>query len=165
MSIISIKKPRAIDGASCPAVGVASAQRRPAKTSWLLLSLAACCPLGCGDSSHELETAPVSGQVTLDGKPVTSGYVIVMPPKGRMARGPIQRDGTFVMGTYASADGAQVGLHPVVVTPMPVEEGGQLLDGVAIPGKYGQAQTSGLSIDVQPGEQNNADFALTSDLK
>jgi hypothetical protein len=138
-------------------------QRRRFTASWLLLTLAACCPLGCGRASHELATAPVSGQVTLDGKPLTSGYVIMMPPQGRMARGAIQPDGSFVMGTYTSDDGAQVGQLSVAVTPMPVEEGGQASKGVPVPLKYGQAQTSGLSIGVQPGEQNKVEFALTTE--
>ncbi|WP_145060455.1 hypothetical protein [Adhaeretor mobilis] len=118
--------------------------------------------LGCGSSSHELETAPVSGRVTLDGELLTSGYVFVTPSKGRGAKGAIQPDGTFVLGTYDSADGVQVGTHSVTINPVPRDEGDRQRERVAIPRKYSQGKSSGLTVDVQAGENNKVEWALTS---
>ncbi|QDS99948.1 hypothetical protein [Adhaeretor mobilis] len=117
---------------------------------------------GCGGSGHELSVAPVSGVVTLDGEPLAEGYVSILVGKGRMGRGAIQSDGTFVIGTYGDADGAQVGSHTVVIKPVPRDEGGGKKNRVPIPKRYGKSNTSGLSIDVKPGEQNKLVLGLTT---
>ncbi|TWU27584.1 carboxypeptidase regulatory-like domain-containing protein [Bythopirellula polymerisocia] len=119
---------------------------------------------GCGGASHELETAPVTGTVKMDGQPVTSGYVFILPGKGRMAKGSIQEDGTFVMSTYDEGDGVQVGEHPVIVTPIPAGEGTPRPKGRAteIPPKYMKASSSGLTINVQPGDSNQLNLELSS---
>lgn len=127
----------------------------------VLLATAACKP------SHERETAPVRGVVKLDGKPLPSGYVFLSPPSGRMAKGAIQEDGSFVLGTYHADDGAQVGKHPVVVAPLPGDERRGIAPEriVNIPPKYSAAATSGLTIDVKSGEENEATLELSSSEK
>ncbi len=132
-------------------------------SQWVWLIGIAIATLGCGGSSHELETAPVSGRVTLDGEPLASGYVFVTPSRGRGAKGAIQSDGTFVLGTYESADGAQVGTHSVTVSPIPQDEGAGRRVRVAIPRKYSRAKSSGLTFEVKPGEDNNLELALSSE--
>lgn len=134
---------------------------RKGRGRWLL-SLLILAALGCGGSSHELETALVRGTVTLDGNPVTGGYVFIVPGKGRMAKGVIQSDGTFVMGTYESSDGVQVGTHPVIVTPVPADEGSGRQNAVPIPRKYAVASTSGLTCEVRTGEENTLNLVLAS---
>lgn len=117
---------------------------------------------GCGGSDYELKVARVSGVVTLDGEPLAEGYVSILVRKGRMGRGAIQSDGTFVIGTYKDADGAQVGSHTVVVKQVPRDEGGGKKNRVPIPKRYGKSNTSGLSIDIKPGEQNELILKLTT---
>lgn len=119
---------------------------------------------GCGGSSYELETATVSGTVTIDGQPLSSGYVYVLASKGRMAKGIIQEDGSFVLGTYDSDDGAQVGTHPVIVVPVPVDEGAPRPDrnSITLPRKYTNARTSGLRVTVEPGDANRLELDLQS---
>lgn len=116
---------------------------------------------GCAPS-HQLPTAPVSGTVTLDGKPVASGYVIALPSMGRMAKGAIQSDGSFVLSTYHKADGAQVGTHPLIVTPVPPDEGSGPRNVVPIPRRYAKASSSGLTIEVPKGGLDGFQIALTT---
>lgn len=120
---------------------------------------------GCGGASHELETAAVSGTVKIDGRPLSSGYVYVLPSKGRMAKGIVQEDGSFVLGTYESDDGAQVGTHSVIVVPVPADEGSRKPDrsSVKIPRKYAKANNSGLTATVKSGDSNLLELDLQSD--
>ena len=120
--------------------------------------------IGCGRPAHQLDTAPVRGQVTLDGQPLPSGYVVVPTARGRMASGKIQPDGTFVLSTYEEGDGAQVGTHPVVVNEVPPDEFSSVpaRNRVPIPSRYASAGTSGLQVTVQSGEENVLDLQLTT---
>ena len=118
---------------------------------------------GCGRPAHQLDTAAVRGTVTLDGQPLPGGYVYVTPSKGRAAKGKIQSDGTFVLGTYQKADGVQVGAHPVTVAPVPSDELGPMEAAVSIPEKYQKARTSGLTIEVIPGDENEVALRLLSE--
>jgi hypothetical protein len=102
--------------------------------------------------------------VTLDGKPLPSGYVVVPTARGRMASGKIQLDGTFVLSTYEEGDGAQVGTHPVVVNEVPPDEFSSVpaVNRVPIPPRYASAGTSGLQVTVIPGEENVLELVLTT---
>jgi hypothetical protein len=116
---------------------------------------------GCGKSKGP-EVAEAHGIVTLDGKPVTEGFVFVTPSKGRMAKGEIQSDGSFVLGTFTNKDGVQVGQHPVTVLPPPAVEGSAPRKGSeTIPAHYGQARSSGLVADIQAGQTNELKLELT----
>jgi len=132
-----------------------------ARGSCLLVALC-----GCGAPSHELETAPVRGRVTLDGAPLPSGYVFVLPKKGRMAKGTIQNDGAFTLSTYRQGDGAQVGCHSVIVTEVPSDErsvaGQGAIVRVPVPRRYAVASTSGLSVDVKSNARNEVELTLTN---
>lgn len=74
----------------------------------LLLTLPA-----CGRSRPSV--APVSGRITLDGKPVTTGVVFFYPETGRPATGPIDTDGRYRLSTFTPTDGALPGSHRVVI--------------------------------------------------
>jgi hypothetical protein len=135
-------------------------------TTWLTLlghvaALAIVTLAGCGRPSFQLETSPVRGTVTLDDRPLPSGYVVVPTMKGRMATGRIQPDGTFEMTTYSPGDGVQTGSQRVIVTPAPGDE--PVEKRVPIPQRYQQAGTSGLTIDVKPGEEHVLDLKLTTE--
>jgi hypothetical protein len=125
----------------------------------LLTLLSSCRP------SYQRDTAPVRGRVTVDGQPVTSGYVIVTPSSGRMAKGIIQDDGSFIMGTYSASDGVQLGSHSVVVHPVPSDESSSRSrppTGPKIPERYGLAGTSQLRIEVTNDGNENWNLQLTS---
>ena len=130
----------------------------------LILILFAMGVIGCGRPAYQLETASVRGKVTLDGRPLPSGYVVVPTARGRMASGEIQSDGTFVLSTYEQGDGAQVGTHPVVVNEVPPDEFADVPEErrVRIPTRYTSAGTSGLTVDVKSDEDNFLELKLTS---
>jgi hypothetical protein len=117
---------------------------------------------GCGKPSHQLDTAPFKGKVTLDGQPFGSGYVVFSTTRGRMSTGSIQPDGAFEMSTYEQGDGAQVGTHPVVITPIPSDEFVLGQKPIPVPVRYTKASTSGLIAEVKSGEDNYQEFHLTT---
>lgn len=117
---------------------------------------------GCGKPSHQLDTAPVRGKVTIDGQPLTAGYVTVVTSRGRASSGEIQPDGTFEMSTYEPGDGAQVGTHPVIVTPIPQDEYPSGPKPLPVPERYKRAGTSGFTVEVKPGEDNYVELNLTT---
>ena len=57
---------------------------------------------------------PIEGQVTLDGQPVTYGYVRVIPTNGRTAFGQLDEQGRFKLMTD-ELEGCPVGIHIVEV--------------------------------------------------
>lgn len=107
---------------------------------------------GCGGNSAEL--IPVTGQVLLDGEPLTTGAVITTPEKGRGAQGQIDENGNFELTTRDLGAGAVVGHHSVaVVAHEELGQGGpESPKRPLVPEKYMNPQTSGLSLDVQAGE-------------
>lgn len=79
-----------------------------------------------GCSSSEYKTAPARGKVTRDGQPVKGGSVMFRPTStdsakggavGKSAAATVTDDGSFVLTTYASGDGAVVGKHQVSYSP------------------------------------------------
>jgi hypothetical protein len=119
--------------------------------------------VGCGKPSHQQEIATATGKVTLDGQPLASGYVVFVAANGRQSTGAIQPDGTFVMATYEEGDGARVGTHPVIVRPVPADEhkyGGP--KPIPVPERYMNANTSGFTAEVKPGEDNYIELNLTT---
>ena len=129
--------------------------------AFLPLLLFCLLPAGCG--SNGIGTLhPVKGRVLRNGKPieVQSGYVVLKPDaeKGNETKyepsGTIDSNGNFVIYTEQHK-GAPPGWYKVVVTatgPIPKPKKGsstsrpiakQVLDG-----KYGQAKTTPLSIEV-----------------
>ena len=64
---------------------------------------------GCG---RRVALVPAEGRVTLDGKPVEFGAVMVQPAAGPAAQGKINSDGTFRLGTFKPDDGDRAGDVP-----------------------------------------------------
>lgn len=71
--------------------------------------------LGC--NSDQLPTYPVNGTIRFqDGSHPMFGDIEFYNEKHQInARGKINRDGTFTVGTYADDDGAVAGTHQVIV--------------------------------------------------
>ena len=78
---------------------------------------------GCGAS--QVPTYPVSGTVVSDdGSPVRTGTVELESRDHKLtATGTIREDGSFVLGTYTSNDGACAGEHRVIVTQLIINDG------------------------------------------
>ena len=127
-----------------------------------LLTLAVCglalLSHGCSSGAARVDTAPVHGTVTLDGKPLPYGQVVFQPLSGRIAKGVVE-DGKFTLGTYKTADGAVLGRHRVSVTARKALEGEEpgalglpLFGPSLIPERYGDSASSGLAFEVTSGD-------------
>ena len=121
---------------------------------------------GCMRSST---TFPVTGTIVLaNGQPLTGGTILFQPfgDSSLPARGYIQSDGSFQLGTFATDDGAIPGVHKVVITPaVPTEA---LDDPAAIarhravvPAQYQNLQSTPLEFTVNDdGSTNHFDIRL-----
>jgi hypothetical protein len=89
---------------------------------------------------------PVSGQVLLDGKPLPSGFVRLVPTNARPSTGRIDREGRFQLTTFAAADGSVPGTHGVSVIAYDESNPNEL--HWLVPRKYADASTSGLKVTI-----------------
>ena len=118
----------------------------------------------CGPSRPD--TAPVNGNVTLDGKPIAGAQVMLVPTQGgRPGQGLTDEQGNFTIGTFEKDDGALLGPHNITVTSKR-RVGGSIAtaDGLEgppgqqrpkiiwlTPQKYSRQETSGFSVEVKQG--------------
>src|SRR5688572_30363326 len=89
---------------------------------------------------------PVSGIVTIDGKPLKKGLVTVNVKDSRPAYGKIGNDGKFQLMTKVEGDGCLVGEHTFTVSSR--EPLGPDTMRHLIPEKYADETTSGFKIKV-----------------
>jgi hypothetical protein len=108
---------------------------------------------GCGQA---IQRVAVSGQVLLDGKPLTVGTIRFIPASGRPASSPILADGSFrVARKSLSTAGAEVvGLYPgsYQIAILATESLGEAEEDEVrwlVPRHYGDFRTSGLKADIQ----------------
>jgi len=141
----------------------------------VLVSAAVTMPMpGCGKARRELGV--VTGKVTYNGKPLRFGTVIFEPEAGQFATGVIQPDGTFQMETRGEGTGAPVGKCKVrfvcfshqdpAAKPPPAEDDGTPSEALPlgeplIPKKYLSSATSGIIVEVKPGDNEPFVFELT----
>lgn len=80
-----------------------------------LFAIMACLTAGCSDG--RIPTFPAEGRVIFPtGAPVRTGFVESRSLDHAInARGKIERDGSFTLGTYTEGDGAVTGRHQSVV--------------------------------------------------
>ncbi len=122
---------------------------------------------GCG--GDDVPTAPVSGRVTMDGKPLANVSVTFQPAvesknTGGGSFGKTDADGRYTLEFVASGDsGAVVGQHRVSISTPPPPEAqtdDAFLFTDPIPARYNSAST--LTVEVFADGTEKADFALTS---
>lgn len=120
---------------------------------------------GCG--SNRVRTYPTSGRVVFsNGDPVRTGAIELESIDHKTtATGAIREDGSFVLGTYSSTDGAASGKHRVIVVQMVINDGTTKHHkdhGKAVPAKYARYETSGLTAEVHPVKQNELSLKIES---
>jgi hypothetical protein len=84
---------------------------------------------GCG-LDDGLNLARVRGKVVFQGEPVKAGFIVFSPDESKKTAGPqamskIADDGSYVLSTKVSDDGATVGFHKVGIIgidPKPIVE-------------------------------------------
>ncbi len=115
---------------------------------------------GCGRGHG----ASVSGEVTLDGKPLDTGTVAFHP----LGDGPTAYGGIHPNGTYQLKTGAGTGVPPgeyrvtVVATTAPPTDGPSVPGQMITPARYGDPAQSGLHRTVERGS-NRIDLNLTTE--
>ena len=122
--------------------------------------------VGCG--SDQLPVYPVDGTVRFeDGSKVMFGNVEFYNAEHRLnARGTINRDGTFEVGTFTENDGAVAGKHKVIIVQVTgnyltekLSDDIQHEHGDLISSAYFDYRTSGLECEIEPG-RNPVDFVV-----
>ena len=136
-------------------------QARHSVAMLLLFTLAGC----AGETGPaKEEVVPVSGTLTYQGKPLPYFAITFLPSDGRRAAvGTTDELGNFTMGTNDLGDGVPPGTNKVAVTfagpPSDAPPGQEsVIDdpaqmpkpAVAIPKKYHNPETSGLTVEVPP---------------
>lgn len=112
----------------------------------------------CGPT---VKTGTVKGKVTLAGKPVAGLLLnIVQPSKGIGASATLDETGTFSIPEELPVGDYNVSLTPLVpIPPTPGQPLPKYVPPSVIPKRYTQEETSGLKIEVKPGE-NDVDLNL-----
>jgi len=106
--------------------------------------------VGCGDGRPR--RVPVAGRVLIDGQPLTTGFVRVIPENARPGIGAIGPDGRFVMTTFEGEDGCVVGTHRVEIIAK--QSQGYTAIKWLTPQKYQDVATSELTVTVDKPLEN-----------
>lgn len=130
-------------------------------------------PLISGCQKNERPIAPVSGAITLDGKPLAGGSIVSQPlaPKGSVIAGKgsvafCDADGRFKLKTLDGQNGAVVGEHRVRIYGPRAQnatasdsDAGRVSTPEIVPSKYNHK--SELMLTVPPEGTTEANFNLT----
>jgi hypothetical protein len=141
-----------------------------ARFSWVGLAFVVLSTIGCGAQPGTAPTAKVSGTVTYQGKPIEGVNVAFVPTSGRPASGITDASGHFTLSTFGTGDGAVLGSHKVALAempddaqPMPGEPGWEKWKNrkARFAKKYGNAELSGFTAQVESGKRNVFTFDMT----
>lgn len=100
--------------------------------------------------------AEVVGRVTfVDGAPLTVGEVVLDDGRN-MGRGPIQPDGSFVIGYRGDAGSIPAGVYRVAIYNSDIGGPGNW----AVSPKFVDPQTSGIVFEVEPAKRNVINFQV-----
>jgi hypothetical protein len=112
--------------------------------------------VGCQEQSTRY---PVSGRVLIDGKPLQTGSIKLVPESGRPVSSAIMSDGSFKLAENSlsssrSNDGVSAGIYQVSISASKVidEDAGQV-EWLA-PSKYADFRTSGLEVRIEGPERD-----------
>lgn len=125
------------------------------------------CLVGCGGANDGFAYQPVSGVITVDGKPV-AGLTISFAPQGaslesgRPSVATTDEEGRYVAKTLDGVSGAAVGDHLVSITSEQLDpETQEVIQPETIPAQYNRRTE--LRLSVPAGGTQEANFALESD--
>lgn len=121
---------------------------------------------GCADPAGP---QPVSGTVRLEGgEPLSYGFILFKPDAGPTARGVVDEAGRFELTTEKPGDGALPGIYRVAIIPERAE--GYDPDSRSnvepppprIDPKYSRPETSGVTVEVEPGGTDRCDLTVSA---
>ena len=114
----------------------------------LMLMLA----IGCGDSRVGRLTAPVTGKVTYQGKPLGKGRIIFFHPTGQAVGADIAADGSFKVAAFQGNNQVAIDCRePDRPNPNPNARPPMLPGKSLVPERYLNPSTPGLTFDVKAG--------------
>jgi hypothetical protein len=125
----------------------------------LAVAVIACC--GCGGGQQVIEGRTiVSGTVTLDGAPLKGGSITFTSREDSILSKTVNigSDGKY------QTDRAPTGKSGISIETESLQFGNAAAY-VPIPARYTSPATSGLEVDLKPGENENVDFALETKAK
>lgn len=109
---------------------------------------------GCGPKQAvDPNRSSVSGTISFDGKPLPAGSIVFTS-----ANGGIASTARIIDGAYTT-DRAPLGKNLVSVDTSSIKYGNPA-KYVPLPAKYADSATSGLDIEVKPGDNANVNFDL-----
>ena len=114
---------------------------------------------GASCRSDRPDRVPVSGQVQIDGRPLTAGTITFVPENARASSGKIDTQGRFELMCYDGQDGAVLGRHRVAVSA--IEGTSEEQQRWLAPQKYASHTTSGLEVEIT-GPTDSVRIELTS---
>src|SRR5689334_18166198 len=109
--------------------------------------------IGCGQKAMDPNRTIVSGIITYDGKPLPAGSVSFESSEKGIATSTQIKDGSYL------TDRAPIGKIAVGVDTASIQYGNPA-KFVPIPAKYADSATSGLSIEIKSGANENVNFDL-----
>lgn len=147
---------------------------RCVEIGWVVALLAAI--VGCGGSANLPDTVPVSGRVTLNGKPLTTASVTFIPTgmtRGEGGFGTTDQEGCYELTYLRGSVGVPVGEYRVVINKRVMPDGSDADEGPDVAPiesqarellhpKYSNEQHSTLSATVPEGG-GSVDFELSTD--
>jgi hypothetical protein len=109
---------------------------------------------------------PVKGAVFFEGKPAAGAVVVLHPLSPQPAGTPLPHaqvaaDGSFVLTTYVTGDGAPAGDHAVAITWKQKTEYAEQEGPDLIPSYFGDPKRSGLKATVRAEVNDLPPFRLT----
>jgi hypothetical protein len=144
---------------------------------FLIISIFLLAMVGCKQSSLS-GLVPAVGTVTHDGKTVGNATIVFIPANNtegmRSASGTTDTNGKFTMTTLVPNDGVFPGEYVVTIDKVEsigeykVDEKHKVTDTTQIinhlPLKYGNAETSGLTVSISPSGDKKLLFELTGEV-
>lgn len=109
-----------------------------------MLTIGLCGLIGCGESKPD--RVAVSGQVLIDGKPLTQGLIQFVPEGARPSGGKLDSSGRFSATCYDGGDGVVPGTHRVMVSAKEILSESKVRWHA--PPKYADFRTSGLEFEI-----------------
>jgi len=139
--------------------------RRHRQSLRLVSALAGCLAgwglVGCGPTLPA--TFPVAGKaVDSTGAAIEQASVTFFTSQAGQsvrAEGVVGVGGQFTLSTFRPGDGAVAGQHQVVIVPLPTADG-PMRGARSIPAKYENPETSGLTVDIEPGRLNKVTLVI-----